>query len=72
VGFTRARKFLRVTWCEKRQDSFARNKTARFKSCVPSRFLMEAGLVSEEEYKAMFNTRAGKGSAEGSAGKATR
>ena len=31
VGFTRARKILRVTWCQKRQDTFARTKTARFK-----------------------------------------
>ena len=55
VGFTRAKKLLRVTWCEKRQDSFARNKTARYKSCLPSRFLLEAGLVSEEEFKAALN-----------------
>jgi DNA helicase-2/ATP-dependent DNA helicase PcrA len=61
VGFTRARKLLRVTWCEKRQDSFSRNKTARFKPSMPSRFLVEAGLVSEEEYKAALN--AGGGSA---------
>ncbi|MDB5324102.1 MAG: pcrA, partial [Phycisphaerales bacterium] len=56
VGFTRARKLLRVTWCEKRQDSFSRNKTARFKASLPSRFLMEAGLISEEEYKASFKS----------------
>jgi DNA helicase-2/ATP-dependent DNA helicase PcrA len=54
VGFTRARKMLRVTWCEKRQDSFSRNKTARFKTSLPSRFLMEAGLMTEGEYKACF------------------
>jgi DNA helicase-2/ATP-dependent DNA helicase PcrA len=54
VGFTRARKVLRVTWCEKRQDSFTRNKTARFKTSLPSRFLMEAGLITEEEYKGCF------------------
>jgi len=56
VGFTRAKKLLRVTWCEKRQDAFSRNKTARYKSSLPSRFLLEAGLVSEEEYKAVFNS----------------
>jgi DNA helicase-2/ATP-dependent DNA helicase PcrA len=56
VGFTRARKLLRVTWCEKRQDSFSRNKTARFKASLPSRFLLEAGLISEEEYKASFKS----------------
>ncbi len=55
VGFTRARKVLRVSWCEKRQDSFTRNKQARYKTSMPSRFLMEAGLVSEEEYKAQLN-----------------
>ena len=57
VGFTRAKKLLRVSWCEKRQDSFARNKTARYKPSMPSRFLIEAGLVSEEEYKAALNAR---------------
>jgi DNA helicase-2/ATP-dependent DNA helicase PcrA len=56
VGFTRARKLLRVTWCERRQDSFSRNKTARFKASLPSRFLMEAGLMSEAEYKAAFGS----------------
>ena len=56
VGFTRARKLLRVTWCEKRQDSFSRNKTARFKASLPSRFLLEAGLISEEEYKSCFKS----------------
>ncbi len=56
VGFTRARKLLRVTWCEKRQDSFSRNKTARFKASMPSRFLLEAGLISEQEYKAAFGS----------------
>lgn len=56
VGFTRARKLLRVTWCEKRQDSFSRNKTARFKASLPSRFLLEAALISEDEYKACFKS----------------
>jgi DNA helicase-2/ATP-dependent DNA helicase PcrA len=51
VGFTRARKILRVTWCQKRQDTFARAKAARFKSSVPSQFLMEAGLISAEDYR---------------------
>ena len=55
VGFTRARKALRVTWCEKRQDAFSRQRTARFKPCVPSRFLVEAGLVAEDEFKAAFS-----------------
>jgi DNA helicase-2/ATP-dependent DNA helicase PcrA len=60
VGFTRAKKLLRVSWCERRQDSFARNKTARYKASMPSRFLIEAGLVSEEEYKAALNAGTGK------------
>ncbi len=52
VGFTRARKMLRITYCEKRQDTFARNRTARFRLSRPSRFLHEAGLVTTEELKA--------------------
>ena len=52
VGFTRARKILRVTWCQKRQDNYARQKTARFKPSAPSQFLFEAGLMSCEEYRA--------------------
>ena len=51
VGFTRARKLLRVTWCKQRQDVFSRGPTAKFKPSVPSRFLMEAGLMTAEEYK---------------------
>ncbi len=50
VGFTRARKILRITWCEKRQDAFSRSATARFRATIPRRFLIEAGLISEEEY----------------------
>jgi DNA helicase-2/ATP-dependent DNA helicase PcrA len=52
VGFTRARKLLRVTWCQKRQDSFSRGKTARFVASRPSRFLLEAGLMTKEEFDA--------------------
>jgi DNA helicase-2/ATP-dependent DNA helicase PcrA len=51
VGFTRARKILRVTWCQKRQDNYARTKTARFKPSVPSQFLFEAGLMTADEYR---------------------
>ena len=51
VGFTRARKVLRVTWCEKRQDAFSRGKTARFLPSAPSRFLLESGLMSRDEYQ---------------------
>jgi DNA helicase-2/ATP-dependent DNA helicase PcrA len=50
VGFTRARKLLRVTWCRMRQDVFSRGPTAKFKPSQPSRFLMEAGLLSAEEF----------------------
>ena len=64
VGFTRARKMLRVTWCEQRQDTFARSATARFKPAVPSRFLLEAGLMTTEEYqeavRSAMKGRAGK------------
>ncbi|MEA2707837.1 MAG: ATP-dependent helicase UvrD/PcrA [Phycisphaerales bacterium] len=52
VGFTRARKILRVTWCQKRQDNYARTKTARFKPSAPSQFLLESGLMPAEEYRA--------------------
>jgi DNA helicase-2/ATP-dependent DNA helicase PcrA len=51
VGFTRARKMLRITWCQQRQDNFARSATAKFKPSVPSRFLLEAGLMTPEEYQ---------------------
>jgi ATP-dependent exoDNAse (exonuclease V) beta subunit len=52
VGFTRARKVLRVTWCQKRQDSFARGSTARFVASRPSRFLLEAGLMAKDDFDA--------------------
>ena len=51
VGFTRARKMLRVTWCQQRQDTFARSAAAKFKPSLPSRFLLEAGLITDEEYR---------------------
>ena len=64
VGFTRARKMLRVTWCEQRQDTFARSATAKFKPSIPSRFLLEAGLMTTEEYqeavRSAMKGRAGK------------
>jgi DNA helicase-2/ATP-dependent DNA helicase PcrA len=52
VGFTRARKILRATWCRKRQGSFARGKAAPLKPSIPSQFLLEAGLIAPEEYRA--------------------
>jgi len=51
VGFTRARKILRVTWCAKRQDGYAAGKTARFKPTIPSQFLVEAGLLTRDDYQ---------------------
>jgi DNA helicase-2/ATP-dependent DNA helicase PcrA len=51
VGFTRARKILRVAWCAKRQDVYARTKTARFKPTIPSQFLLESGLLGAEDYR---------------------
>lgn len=55
VGFTRARKILRVTWCQKRQDTFSRTKTTRFKPSIPSQFLTEAGLMTQDEYRSALN-----------------
>lgn len=55
VGFTRAKKVLRVTWCAQRQDNFARSATARYKPSIPSRFLVEAGLMDKPEYDAAVN-----------------
>ena len=52
VGFTRARKLLRVTWCTTRQDTFSRSKTARYRPSLPSRFLLEAGLMTPQEASA--------------------
>jgi superfamily I DNA/RNA helicase len=61
VGFTRARKLLRVTWCEKRQETFSRDRAARYRACAPSRFLLEAGLMGEGEYEASaYGVRGGK------------
>jgi DNA helicase-2/ATP-dependent DNA helicase PcrA len=55
VGFTRARKILRITWCRKRQDTFSRTKTARFKPALPSQFLVEANLMTQQEYRAALD-----------------
>ncbi len=55
VGFTRARKILRVTWCAKRQDTYAKGKTARFKPTIPSQFLVEAGLLTRDDYQKAMN-----------------
>jgi DNA helicase-2/ATP-dependent DNA helicase PcrA len=50
VGFTRARKLLRVAWCQSRQDVFSRDKAARFLPTMPSQFLVESGLMSEADF----------------------
>jgi DNA helicase-2/ATP-dependent DNA helicase PcrA len=57
VGFTRAKKVLRVTWCEKRQDAYGRANGARFKGSTPSRFLLEAGLIDPSEYKVVVEEK---------------
>ena len=57
VGFTRARKVLRVTWCQARQDTFARAKTAKFRPTTPSKFLVEAGLMTLEDYQATMMSK---------------
>ena len=65
VGFTRARKLLRVTWCRHRQDVFSRSRTAKFKASRPSRFLLEAGLMTQAEYDtAIAEARFGTGKAQ--------
>ena len=58
VGFTRARKVLRVTWCQKRQDTFSRSKGAKLIASRPSRFLLEAGLMTEADFKAAVHEAA--------------
>jgi DNA helicase-2/ATP-dependent DNA helicase PcrA len=58
VGFTRARKLLRVTWCRKRQDAYSRGTTVRYKPSRPSRFLLEAGLMTAAEYDAAVEAAA--------------
>lgn len=50
VGFTRAKKILRVTWCQRRQDTSGRDRTGRFKASRPSRFLLESGLLTREQF----------------------
>jgi DNA helicase-2/ATP-dependent DNA helicase PcrA len=59
VGFTRARKLLRVTWCQRRQDTFARSRTAQYRLSRPSRFLLEAGLMTPAEFEGAVNEAGG-------------
>jgi DNA helicase II / ATP-dependent DNA helicase PcrA len=51
VGFTRARKLLRVAYCQQRQDTFARDRTAQYRPVIPSQFLLESGLLSRGDYE---------------------
>src|SRR4051812_45894777 len=51
VGFTRARKVLRIAWCRNRQDTFARDRSGKYRATMPSRFLLEAGLMTDEEFR---------------------
>jgi DNA helicase II / ATP-dependent DNA helicase PcrA len=55
VGFTRARKILRVTWCETRLAAFSKSRSTRRIPTRPSRFLVEAGLMSPDEYDTAVN-----------------
>ena len=50
VGFTRAKKLLRVAWCQTRQDVFARTRKAIYLPTLPSQFLAEAGLISAADF----------------------
>jgi DNA helicase-2/ATP-dependent DNA helicase PcrA len=58
VGFTRARKLLRVAWCQMRQDVFLRDPAARFLPTMPSQFLVEAGLMSDADFSKAKEVRA--------------
>ncbi|MGE5609288.1 MAG: ATP-dependent helicase, partial [Bacillota bacterium] len=55
VGFTRARKVLRVTWCQQRQDTSTRGPRLRLKASLPSQFLLESGLISSAEYQSALS-----------------
>ena len=58
VGFTRARKRLRVAYCAQRQETFARDRTASFRPVLPSQFLVESGLLTREQYDAALKEHA--------------
>ena len=58
VGFTRARKLLRVAWCQQRQDTFARDRSAQYRSALPSQFLVESGLLSRSDYESALKEAA--------------
>jgi DNA helicase-2/ATP-dependent DNA helicase PcrA len=59
VGFTRARKLLRVTWCRKRQDAYSRGPTVRYRPSRPSQFLVESGLMPATDYETAVQAAGG-------------
>ncbi len=59
VGFTRARKVLRVSWCAHRPSSYAGGKSAALRPSRPSRFLMEAGLMGSIDYESAVEAAGG-------------
>ncbi len=50
VGMTRARKQLFMNFCWHRQGGYQRGKGVQYENRRPSQFLLEAGLISEEEF----------------------
>jgi superfamily I DNA/RNA helicase len=50
VGMTRARQQLFVSCCLQRQSGFQRGKAVKFETRRPSQFLVEAGLMTMDDY----------------------
>lgn len=50
VGMTRARKQLFISFCWQRQAGFQRGRGVKYENRRPSQFLVEAGLMTMEEY----------------------
>lgn len=49
VGMTRAKKLLALSYCRKRmQGNYGSAERMRFTDCMPSQFLMEAGLIKHQ------------------------
>ena len=48
VGMTRAKQLLYMSWCKHRRR-FGKHGSMTNKSSKPSRFLIEAGLISKKE-----------------------
>jgi len=72
VGFTRARKLLRVTWCRKRQDAYSRGSTVRYRPSRPSQFLVESGLMTPADYEGAVHAAGGTPAAAGTHPRPTR